>query len=249
MLRAVLLAAGSGRRLGVAHPKCLLRFDGRSLLRRHVETLGALGVQEIGIVTGYERGQIEAELVDVTPAPTLRFNPDFARGSVLSAHCAHEWLTKGDDVLLMDADVLYVPELLERLARARGDALLLDRAFDDTAGEAMKVCLSRGRIVEFRKRIAADLRHDDVGESVGFFRLSAPRALRLAEQIVRYVEAGGIEEPYEEPLRDVLLAAPGAFEILDATGKAWIEIDFPEDVERARTRVLPLVRAAETERA
>jgi len=153
MLRTILLAAGSGRRLGVSHPKCLLRFGERTLLERHLGALARLRVEEIAIVTGYERTQIEKELARVRPQPTLLFNPEFARGSVVSLWRAREWLQKGDDVLLMDADVLYDPALLDVLAARRGSALLLDRNYDDRAGEAMKVCLERERIVEFRKQL------------------------------------------------------------------------------------------------
>ncbi len=239
MLRAILLAAGSGRRLGVSHPKCLLRLGSCSLLERHIDALARLRVGELAIVTGYERAQIEKEVAHVGSQPTLLFNPEFARGSAVSLWCAREWLQKGDDVLLMDADVLYDPALLGALAARPGNALLLDRDYDDRAGEAMKVCLQRGRIVEFRKQLAADLRFDDAGESVGFFRLSADGARALARHVERYVEAGRLDEPYEEPLRDLMLESPDAFEICDATGAAWIEIDFPSDVERARAKILP----------
>jgi choline kinase len=239
MLRAILLAAGSGRRLGVSHPKCLLRFGARSLLERHIDALARLGIEELAIVTGYERAQIEKELAQRSPQPTLLFNPEYARGSAVSLWRAREWLQKGDDVLLMDADVLYDPALLGELAACRSNALLLDRDYDDRAGEAMKVCLERGRIVEFRKQLAADLHFDDVGESVGFFRLSADSARSLAWHLERYVGAGRVDEPYEEPLRELMLESPQAFEICDATGAAWIEIDFPSDVDRARVQILP----------
>jgi choline kinase len=43
----------------------------------------------------------------------------------------------------------------------------------------------------------------------------------------------------EDPLRDVILEAPDVFGFEDITGLPWIEIDFPEDVVRARTEVLP----------
>lgn len=239
MLRAILLAAGSGRRLGVSHPKCLLRFGERTLLQRHLDTLASLQIAQVAIVTGYERAQVEDQLAHVQARPALLFNPEFARGSAVSLWRAREWLRAGDDVLLMDADVLYAPALLEKLAAQSGSALLVDRSYDDRAGEAVKVCRAGGRIVEFRKQLAEDLRFDEAGESVGFFRLSAEMARALATRVERYIEAGRLDEPYEEPLRELLLASPERFEVCDATGMPWIEIDFPSDVKRAREQVLP----------
>ena len=62
-VRAVILAAGVGARLGADAdnlPKALLSFGGKSLLARHVEILAAAGVDEIAIGVGYRADRIEA---------------------------------------------------------------------------------------------------------------------------------------------------------------------------------------------
>ncbi len=54
------------------------------------------------------------------------------------------------------------------------------------------------------------------------------------------MQAGLRHELYDEALRDLLLSEPpGTFGFEDVTGLPWIEIDFVEDVERARAQVLP----------
>ena len=45
----------------------------------------------------------------------------------------------------------------------------------------------------------------------------------------------------EEAIRDVVLANKQDFDVCDVSGKKWIEIDFPEDIERAEKEVLPTV--------
>ena len=45
-MRAIILAAGYGRRLGLSTPKCLLRIAGRSLLERHLRLLKAAGLDD-----------------------------------------------------------------------------------------------------------------------------------------------------------------------------------------------------------
>ena len=71
----------------------------------------------------------------------------------------------------------------------------------------------------------------------------AEAARRVAATADSYVSAGRSDEPYEEVLRDVLLAdGDGMAGFEDVTGVPWIEIDFPEDVARAETEVLPQLR-------
>jgi choline kinase len=43
-------------------------------------------------------------------------------------------------------------------------------------------------------------------------------------------------------LRDVLLATPSEFACEDVSGLPWLEVDFPEDMERAIKQVLPAIR-------
>ncbi len=117
------------------------------------------------------------------------------------------------------------------------DCLLYDANIED-GEEPVKICLRDGEIVDFGKTVTPD--HDRHGESVGFFRFSPEAASRLAGIVAGYVESGRSGEIYEEAIRDLLCAMPsGTFGIEDVTGLPWIEIDFAEDIARAKTEVLP----------
>ncbi len=96
--------------------------------------------------------------------------------------------------------------------------------------------------VELRKQLAVDLQYDTIGESVGFFRFSEGTARRLAEIVAGYVDSGRANLPHEEAVRDLLLEGGRDFDVADVTGAPWIEIDFPNDVARARDEVLPLIQ-------
>lgn len=50
--------------------------------------------------------------------------------------------------------------------------------------------------------------------------------------------------PYEHALRDLLPGDPERFGYEDITGLPWIEIDYPEDVERAGNEIEPRLVAA-----
>lgn len=238
-MKAIILAAGLGRRLGASTPKCLLEFGGRTLLQRHLDVLASRAIDEVVIGVGHGAEQVEAVLAQGRqPIPIrLVYNPDYAQGSIVTLWHLRESLCAGSDALLMDADVLYDRRVLARLLESRHrNCFLLDREFEP-GDEPVKLCVRDGRLVEFRKQV--DVACDYTGESVGFFRLSGRMAGKLIEAAATYIGANRRDQPYEEALRDTLLAEPDQFSFEDITGLAWIEIDFPVDIERARAAILP----------
>lgn len=248
-MRAIILAAGRGSRLALhnpdGHPKCLMRFGGRSLLARHLEVLHRLGVPRADLVLGFEADRILEHVATLSARPEVafHFNPRYEQGSVLSLLAAADTLRGGAPSLIMDADVLYHPDILRRLAETRiENCYLLDRDFAP-GDEPVKIAVRDGHMVEFRKRLPPGLRHDLLGESVGFFRFGPAMGEALARECERYEAEGLGDAPHEEALRDLLLARPDDFGYEDVTGLPWIEIDFPEDVERAAEEVLPAIRA------
>jgi choline kinase len=248
-MRAIILAAGRGKRLAGhnpdGHPKCLMEFGGRSLLDRHLDLLFRLGVRGADLVVGYEADRIIEHVATLRSRPDVayHFNPRYEQGSVLSLWAAADTLDAGEPVLVMDADVLYHPAILQRLVETRiENCYLLDRDFAP-GDEPVKIAVRDGRMVEFRKRLDPGLRYDTLGESVGFFRFGPECATVIAARCARYDAEGLGDAPHEEALRDVLLARPGDFGFEDVSGLPWIEIDFPEDVVRATEEVLPAIRA------
>jgi choline kinase len=249
LMRAIILAAGRGVRLQLPEdsqlPKCLLRFDGMTLLERHLRMLKSAGVEDVAIAVGFRHELVEAELtrLDWNPRPELVINMQFELGSVLTVHTAAHAMTRGGDILLMDADVLYDERILSALVAGSRpvNRLLIDHDFE-AGDEPVKLCLQAGVPVELRKQLAADLKFDTIGESVGFFRFDHAGARRLAALVADYVDTGRAHMPHEEAVRDLLRERSQVLEVADVTGLPWIEIDFPNDVVRAARDVLPQLK-------
>ena len=245
-MRAIILAAGRGLRLqqsdGRQLPKCLLQFGGMSLLERHLRLLKGAGVDEIVLALGFRHDRVEAEIEHLgwQPRPEIVLNERFDLGSVLTVHTVAGAMTRGGDVLLMDADVLYDGRIAAALVAGEApvNRVLIDRDFE-AGDEPVKLCVRDGMPIELRKQLAADLQYDTIGESVGFFRLTQAGARRLAELVADYVARDCGHMPHEEAVRDLLRERSQIFEVTDVTGAPWIEIDFPTDVVRAAHEVLP----------
>ena len=247
---ALMLAAGIGKRLygegETEPPKALLEFEGKTLLERHVDILRACGVDELVMVLGYRNEEIEAEIARIDADGFVRtlFNADFHDGPILSFWTARELLTSGEDIVFMDADVLYPPQLMARLIEApEPNAFLFDQAIE-LGEDPVRLCLRAGHVVEFGKMIEGEF--DAVGEWPGFMKMSGGIAAKVAAAAGRRIEAGEIDATYEVAMRDVLLdEAAGTFGWTDISDIPWIEIDFPSDLLRARERIIMQVAAVD----
>lgn len=247
----ILLAAGVGNRLGQDDPlpKVMLDFDGESLIARHVAMLDRIGVARIIVVTGFMADMLEATIPVLGASVPIAFvrNPRFREGSVVSFAAGAAMLNADADaetgLILMDGDVLYDARMLARLLAAPGENVLLVDRDIEPGDEPVKICFdANGRIVDFRKRPGRPhVRH---GESVGFFRFSPAMAATLGARAQAYAgDARGALE-YEEVIRDLILAEPDRFHAADISDLPWTEIDFPEDVARARDTILPQLERA-----
>ncbi len=99
---AVLLAAGSGSRMG-NRPKSLLELGGVPLIRRQLIALSGAGVDELVVVLGHHAERIELAVRDF-PVTVVR-NPDPDAGQVSSLRLGLQALSpKIDTVLVALAD-------------------------------------------------------------------------------------------------------------------------------------------------
>ena len=242
-MKTIILAAGIGHRLGDSsenRPKCLLEFDGKSLLQRHLENLHHYGIDDIVIVTGFESDMIKSTLSDIGAYRVdICFNPDFTKGSILSMLSGLKTLKTNQDFILMDADVLYDHNILGRLINSgKENVFLLDQDFE-MGEEPVKLCVRNEHLIEFRKQLDENLTFDFMGESVGFFKFTSATGKSLGLKADEYINTGEDEAPYEEIIRDLLLANPEQYSFEDVTGLPWLEIDFPDDVVKAKDIILP----------
>ncbi len=237
-MKAIILAAGVGKRLWPVtqhRPKCLIELGGRSLLLRYCDALAVVGIKQAVIVVGHKQEMIRAALESGYGGLEVRYlvNEQYHRGSVSSLWLARTELD--DDVLIMDADVLFHRQILQRLVQsASPTALLLDETVTQRTEECMAI-VRGGRVVALTKRMPAD--YDLVGEGVGFLKVRRADTAHLIESLKAHVDLGQWEMEYEDALLDFFTRVRVGYEKIG--GLPWIEIDFPEDVDRAEREILP----------
>ncbi len=243
-MKAIIFAAGVGQRLQTVtqgKPKCLVKIDGQTLLSRHLKYLAHFGVTQIVLVVGFAQDQIRQAVEKETLSGEVRWvvNDQFVRGSVTSLWAARDEMN--DDVVLMDADVLYAREILARLLCSSYPSVLL---MDETVQQASEECMvaaRRGRVVSLSKTLPDD--YEEVGEGVGFLKVQQCAVPTLLRSVRAYIKAGTLDMEYEDALAMFFQDTPVGYEKIG--GLPWIEIDFPEDIERATSQILPAIRTLE----
>lgn len=240
-MRAVLLAAGRGKRLGRSSPKVLVEIAGKTLLERHLANMRRAGITALTVVVGFEQQQIRDALAALrAPFPVeLIENPDYLRGSILSLHTAVKAGRLDDGGIWMDADVLYPAELLRRLVASRHENCLLVDPTSEENGEEMMVGFYRGRANKIARRVGPNW--EVAGETVGFAKIGAAGMRVLRRILDEEAAAGRVDQEYEAAMDKAFAEVAFSYERIDDL--PWTEIDFPGDIEKALS-LLPRMPAA-----
>jgi len=242
-MKAVILAAGRGSRMHTQtddQPKCLIQWQGKSILDWQLQALNQVGIRDVAIVTGYRREKLRARMFHEF------VNYQWARSSVVeSLLCADEWFS-ASPCLALYSDIVYSPETLKPIIQPL-DSLgitsykrwleLWSLRFDDVLSdaEAFKVN-DEGFVLEIGSR-TRDLREIQ-GQFMGIVQFQPSSWERFKRAIhelgyekgripdmtsvlgrivamnwmqVRAVEAGGVWAEFDSE-SDLLAAEPFAME-------------------------------------
>jgi L-glutamine-phosphate cytidylyltransferase len=255
-MKAIIVAAGRGRRLGQETeviPKCMVKVAGRPILHHQLQALAAAGVDQVVIVRGY-RGDC------ITPpagAPPVRFveNPAWAENNILTSLFYAEAEMK-DGFVFSYSDIVFAPEHARRVVATAGPiALVVDRRWRDayegrTQHPVSEAELARvadeadgPAVTRVGKRLVAA--EDAAGEFSGLARFSPEGAAALA-QVWRAALARGRTSPFGAAatlnnayLTDGLNAVAEAGVRLRPAfvDGGWREIDTEQDLARAEASV------------
>jgi choline kinase len=235
-MKAIILSAGQGSRLGHLvddRPKCLIDFNGRSLLDRQLDTLEANGVLEAVVVTGFHDELVSEAIARRSGGPTVRtiFNPFYkVADNTGSLYMARDELA--GDCLVWNGDTLVSNALMAKVVGndRSGICVTIDRkqSYDE---DDMKVVEEGGRLKAIGKRL--DLASVNA-ESIGLLAFRAGGAEQFRDAIEHAMRTPeGTTIWYLRVINHI--AQSGDVWTLDINGEEWGEVDFPEDVDNAQT--------------
>lgn len=242
-MKAILLAAGEGRRLRPLtdhQPKCMVPYQGRPIIDHILEVLDGEGVGDIVVVDGY-RHEVLREHLKGRPVRFVH-NARYADTNMVhSLFCAERELS--GDVIVSYSDIVYAPGILRALLRDDADlALTVDRRWRDlwrrrmedplADAESMKLDAT-GHITELGA-VPAD-EHDIQGQYMGLIRFGA----RAAERVVRFYHGLDPDARYRGRTLDGMFMTTFLQLVIDRlmpvkavlVDGGWVEIDTLSDLD------------------
>jgi len=178
----IIIAAGMGSRLKKHTenlPKCMLDFNGKTLLQHQLDAYRSCGLNNISVIRGYQKDKINY------PDLTYYENSDYQNNNILNSLFAAEGALHGH-VIISYSDILFEKEVVERLLESEHDiSIVVDIDWkgyyagrkDHPINEAENVIFdANNNVIEIGK-ILTD-KHDVHGEFIGMMKLS-PRGAEI----------------------------------------------------------------------
>lgn len=219
-MKAIILVAGIGKRLGKSLPKCLTELPGgETILDRQLRMLKSL-VDEVIAVVGFKKEII----MEVHPDILYVYNPNFTKTNTAKSLLTALDIIKEDDLLWLNGDVVFKEGTLEKIINVAGNVVAVE--YKECGNEEIKFILDKDKnIFRISKNVDKD---EALGEAVGINKLTREgfnifrEALRKCSDNDYFEKA--IELSYEEGLK---------FKAIDIGNENCVEVDFIEDLDNA----------------
>lgn len=229
-LKAIILAAGIGSRLGGQGPKPLTRLvNDHSILELQVnELLKYPQIDDIIVVVGYQKEKIIEAFPDLSYVTNLEYATTNTSKSLLKAlkKCSPSSLDSDQDhfsdILWLNGDVIFHPSVLTKIFGAQNTCMVVN--VGSVGFEEVKYTLkSDGRIVEVSKHVKNPL-----GEALGINYFKAEDV----PELIKGLEQCSDTDYFERGIEYCIESGTSVFTAV-VSKELCIEIDFPEDLVRA----------------
>jgi bifunctional UDP-N-acetylglucosamine pyrophosphorylase/glucosamine-1-phosphate N-acetyltransferase len=144
-VKAIILAGGLGKRLGLDIPKCLVKVGEKSLIKHIIDKLRLIGIKEIAVVIGHKGKEVKKSLGG-------GINYFWQKEQLGTAHaflCAEDFIDE-KYFLGMNGDIFFT-DSLERFVKLHGPAIAAYWVED--ASRFGRLYLKSGKLVEIKEKI------------------------------------------------------------------------------------------------
>jgi choline kinase len=221
-MKVVILVAGIGSRLGNALPKCLTPLrPNYTIIDHQLENLKAFAGDIIAVV-GFKKDLI----LERHPELLFAYNPLYDQTNTSQSLLIALRHLRGEDMLFLNGDLVFDPRIIAAVIECQESCMAgISR---HVAEEEVKFSLdAHGHIASVSKSVA-----EPIGEAIGINLIRA----RDLDLVTHCLERCALMDYFERGL-EFAIGMGLALRLVDVTRFPCIEIDFVDDLDRAKAMI------------
>ena len=229
-MRLVILAAGDHKRLPALDcPKALIEFGGLTITEMVIRDFAKVGVDKVAICVGYQANKIMDRIGDSCFGADVYYyvNENYATTGAAASLAIATPFFRGRNCVIMEGDHLLHPDLPKMLVESECENVILYDPQKPEMSEETIVLAQDGRVRGIvwpaSRELGAEYRYV-VGEAIVMAKLCKTASAVLP----MLLGTGEIIAPLHILMRQLFYT-----EAISTGGLPWIEIDTPDDLERA----------------
>lgn len=242
-MRALMLAAGMGKRLGkytAGNTKCMLKIGDKTLIERACEALYNADITDFSIVIGYKGDNLKKFLEEDCQNPIVKkMNFTFIDNSIYdktnniySLFLAKNELLK-DDTILLESDLIYDYDIIKRIVNSKNENVVSVAKYSQWMDGTVIKIGDENNITEFIEK--KDFKFDEIKEyykTVNIYKFSKEFSTKeFVPFLDAYIKAYGENEYYELVLKIIAHLSRSKLKALDVSDLKWYEIDDAQDYD------------------
>ena len=226
-MKAIILAAGMGTRLRpitMSIPKCLVPVNSRPILEHQLEALLLAGIQDVILVVGHLAELLSDKYGTSYGGMNIHYVQNHLYETTNNIYSL--WLAKqhlDSQVLLLEGDLVFEPELLQRLTQTpEPDVAIVERFqphMDGTVIQANGLWASR---MVLKVHQGNDFDYASALKTVNIYKLSQELLQdEIVPQLDSYVAQQRYDQYYEVVFADLISKHAMHLAVLSAAPNRW----------------------------
>lgn len=218
-MKAIILAAGLGSRLGNPIPKALTGLvDGKSILQHQVDALtDFISPEDIMVVTGFKKELI----MEAMSGLMFVYNPSFDTTNTAKSLLCGVRKVRREDILWLNGDVVFTPEVVHRVLSAHRSGMAVNTT---TVGEEeVKYVVGDDHAISAISKSVENA----LGEAVGINFIQWQDVRLLERSLAACDDRDYFERGVEIAISHGLRIYP-----IDISDQFCVEIDFASDLDQ-----------------
>ena len=244
-MKAIILSAGYGSRLGnftKELPKSLVDINGKSIIKRQIETFQNNGIKDIIVIVGPNKDKFQ--LNDIEYVVDKNFHEHEQLSSLMAASKYFQ-----NDIIISFGDVIVDDKIMNQVVESTNEfGIAVDLNWEKNyvnrdqhpKSEAENVLINGNEILELRKNISECKENEKIGECLGLMKLSRKGSKIFLDKYSeleishrgKFHNASSLEKALISDMIQELIDSEINVEPIYVSGK-WCEIDTIQDLKKA----------------